>query len=251
MPREHRGRAAMLTLTAAVATALSLAGAPAAHAAPSPGLEVSDDGKSFQRSIDSQLFSGLGRVVPGDSGKDSVWIRNQSEQTGTLRLELVKGWTNSAALAGATTLNVKVEGRRVSTPLAAPLAKGVCVVVSPSLTIKPGQTVRFDASLSIDRALGNRTGRDGALKSMGFQVRAAAVDAAVPQDERPECGAATTPWEPPSSTATGTSPGTGQARPEDNLVKTGADVGGWLLLGGGLSVAGLFLAARRCRGDHA
>lgn len=246
MPRMPRRRPTTWALTAALTAFLSLGLAPAAQAAPDRGLEVSDDGKSFQRSIDSELFSGLGRVVPGDSGQDSVWIRNNSAQVGKLRLELVKGWTNSAALAEATRLTINADGRRANTPLGVPLSQGACAIVSPSLTIKPGQTVRFDASLSIDPALGNKTGRDGALKSMGFQIRAAALDAAVSDDKAPACGAATTPWEPPSSSSTVVA-----ERPDGGLVKTGADVAGWVLLGGGLSAAGLWLVARRRRGHHA
>lgn len=250
-PRRHSRWPARLVwtcvLTAAMGAVIALGGAPAAQATPGKGLEVSEDGKNFQRAIGTELFSGLGRVVPGDSGTDRVWIRNGSAQVGKLRLELTDGWTDSAALAGATRLSINVDGRSVNTSLGDPLVKGTCAVVSPSLTIKPGQTLRFDASIAIDRTLGARDGRDGARKSMGFQVRAAALDAAAAQDKTPPCGAAIIPWDPSGGTPTAVASG----QPGGSLVNTGADVAGWVLLGGGLSAVGLLLAARRRRREHA
>lgn len=238
---------------ALLGTLLSALTATPAHAAPTPGLEVSSDGTHFAPSSDAALFGDLGRVVPGSRGKDTVWFRNGTDQEIRVRLQLSDGWTESVSLAQATTLTVQGLGTSRSTRLDEPLATGTCTVVSRDYLLRPGKTLRLDAQVAVSTEL---TDREGALKSLGFALKAYAADAAV--DLPAGCGVVSpelpVPSTPPSGEPSVQPPSVAPPASEPPAVKpplaqTGFGAG--LLAATGAALAGLgLLLARRRRGKR-
>ena len=249
-PRRLAARAGGLALLGTLLSALT---ATPAHAAPTPGLEVSSDGTHFAQNSDAALFGDLGRVVPGSRGQDSVWFRNGTAQEIRVRLQLSDGWTESVPLAQATTLTVQGLGTTRSTRLGEPLATGTCAVVSRDYLLPPSKTVRLDAQVAVSTEL---TDREGALKSLGFSLKAFAADASV--DLPATCGVSTPhspePSAPPPSGDPSLPPPSGEPPVTPPAVKpplaqTGFGAG--LLASTGAALAGLgLLLARRRRGKR-
>ncbi|WP_394163170.1 LPXTG cell wall anchor domain-containing protein [Galactobacter valiniphilus] len=227
-----------------VAGLAALTAAPA-HATPTPGLEVSSDGTHFAQNSDAALFGDLGRVVPGSRGKDTVWFRNGTDLEIRLRLQLSDGWTDSAPLAEATTLTVKGLGTTRSTRLGEPLATGTCTVVSRDYLLQPGKTLRLDAQIAVSTAL---TDREGALKSLGFSLKAFAADASVELPATcgvasPELPGPSTP--PPSGDPSLPPPTAAPPAVKPPLAQTGFGAGFLAATGAALAGLGLLLARRR------
>lgn len=218
--------------------------AASAHAAPTTpagqGLSVSSDGKTFSRDAGPALFRDLGRVVPGSKGNDAVWLRNDADLPIRVRLQLSDGWSESTPLSEATTLTISGLGQPVKTNVGAAIG-ATCTVISNDAVLKPGEVLKASAAVAISTEL---TDRDGTLASLGFQIRASAVDASVPV--APQQCLSPSPWVPPTSPEL---PGTSSnpvAKPsEPSLPQTGFTSGAWAILGASLAILGAILVRRR------
>lgn len=174
------GAAVALAPVAPAAVAAAPTGGSAAEFA--EPLLISHDGQTFTPGSDVDLFAHAGRVVPGDGATESFWVRNDAGEIGDLRLDLVNVEANNLDLARATEL-LLTDGsdRRLGrTTVAEAIAAGQCTTVASDLTLGPGETVAVIAALSIDPELGSApgdSGREGALASVDFQLRATLSDA--------------------------------------------------------------------------
>ncbi|WP_040166402.1 hypothetical protein [Microbacterium gorillae] len=139
-------------------------------------LLVSTDGVHFASSVVGSLFDDLGRVEPGDRATDTVWLRADTGMPITVQIQAADGWSDDRALATATTLSVTVDGMAGTPVSIAQLAENGCAVLTPTITLSPGETARVDATLVVSADLGRKSGKDGELGSMGFRTSAFAFD---------------------------------------------------------------------------
>lgn len=154
--------------------------AAASEALPLP-LTTSFDGQNFTPGSDLPVFTDIGRVVPGDAETEQVWLRNNADGPGLLRIDLVNAQATDVDLARMTSLVFRDEsGAELGEmTLEDAMASGQCAMVRNDLVVAAGETMRVDVALHVDDELGSRPtddGRDGALQSVGFQLRATLSD---------------------------------------------------------------------------
>lgn len=187
--------AAAVAMLALVVTLVAGLAAPAAAAGGE--LLVSHDGVNFASDSTLSLFSGMGRVVPGDRSTEQVWVKNDSATDAVLRVDLVDPTADDAALAAAFSLSVASPGGTPSPPvsLATGVRNGACTVLGSGLVLGAGETLRLDLTASVDPALDQR---HGMLGTVGFRLRGVLVETAAADQVRPgsTCQPTTTPVDP-------------------------------------------------------
>lgn len=205
-------------------------------------LLVSTDGVSFLPDNALPLFDSMGRVVPGDSTTESVWVRNDAPSAGVLRIDLTGVSADDPELAAAFTLGTAVAGASASegTSVADGIDNGGCIVLHNGHRLAPGERVQIDVTAALSRSL---TDRDGALGTVDFKLRASLRD--VNASSELQQGDPCDPDEPEVPYP--------DADPSDDLPGTGAPLGGLAfvsaigVLGG---IMAFWLARRRDRGNH-
>ncbi|WP_427870188.1 hypothetical protein [Leucobacter luti] len=163
-----------LLLGAGGGIAATVAASTPATAVSDP-LLISSDGVHFAPGPGPRLFADLGRVVPGDRARETVWVRNDSSDPASLAVALVDVAASDPALAGASTLEVGVStgaagdppgaGTRTTTVAAAQDAGGR-VPAAEAVALAPGATARVDVALAVHPALGERAGEAGAAGAL-------------------------------------------------------------------------------------
>ena len=166
MRLSKRIAAGAASLPLALALLLGAGSAAPASAASDP-LLISSDGEHFAPGPGPRLFADLGRVVPGDRARETVWVRNDSTDPAKLTVALVDVAAPDPALASATTLEMSVtegdpaDAATRSTTVAEAQDAGGRVPAAKAVALAPGATARVDVSLAIDPALGQREGEPG------------------------------------------------------------------------------------------
>ncbi|MFS2279884.1 hypothetical protein V2S04_03550 [Microbacterium sp. OR21] len=230
-------------IPAAFLTAAVLA-TPTAATAAEPDLVFSTDGTHYTTADLLPVFPDDLRLVPGDRESASFWIRNDSEHTGLLRLDLIDPSSVDSLFAAHLELSAAPAGA-ASRPvtMSTAMANGACTVLSGDHVLAPGQSARVHVTAALSSDL---IGTQGALGDLRFRMRAVLADTAA-ATVQPTGAACTAQVEPggatpqPSSTS---SPGA--------LAVTGGTVPlTTAVVGVTATVAGLlaFLWARRRRSE--
>ncbi len=168
-------RLAMLSGIAAVASACAVLVSPmAASAAPSDGIELSNDGVTFASQLATPLYSADLRVIPQTSHDSSFWVRNASAEVGFLRIVLSDVTGSDADLLGALSLQADTPSD-VGAPEVLTSAQP-CRVLTQGAVLAPGSSIRIDTALAVADLVGT-AGQSG---SVGFrlQVGMSSVDPA-------------------------------------------------------------------------
>lgn len=151
-------------------------------ASPTPALAandrllVSNDGVNFVPESTFPLFASMGRVVPGDSRTEHVWVMNNSSSAALLRVDMVDPIADDAYLAAAFSLNVFPTGgtRSASVTIAQGIDNGACTVLDAGISLGAGERLRLDITADVDAAL---AAQQGALGTVGFQLRGLLTEA--------------------------------------------------------------------------
>lgn len=188
--RSRRSRAAptaVVALVVALSSAPLLSPAPAVADSPSR-LLVSDDGVRFVADGSIRAFDASDRIVPGETRRSTLWIRNASADPARagMRLDTAPASTDDAdrALADAMRLVVAT----------ASLPPGTQWV---SEVIPAGETLRVEIGLRMDAAADNTSREGDALVTPVVLLTDATADgssgAAVPPGVLPWTGIRDTP----------------------------------------------------------
>ncbi|RLQ83908.1 hypothetical protein D9V28_06550 [Mycetocola zhadangensis] len=174
----------VLPLAIAFGVALALTPATAATAAVDEPLLISRDGVTFAPASDVPLFPLAGRIVPGDEVTDRVWLRNDSTEAGRLGLNLANATATNRDLAQASDLTfTDVDGRELAQiTVEEAVAAAPCAPLNNDIVLAPGETFPLDIALNFDATTGSApgdSGREGALGTLSFQLRATLTDAQV------------------------------------------------------------------------
>lgn len=159
-------------------------------AAPTPALAandrllVSSDGVNFVPNSTFPLFTSMGKVVPGDSRTEHVWVMNNSSSSALLRVDMVDPSADDAYLAAAFSLNVFPEGgtRSASVTIAQGIDNGSCTVLDAGIRLGAGERLRLDLTADIDAAL---AAQQGTLGTVEFQLRGLLTEAVAGGHETP------------------------------------------------------------------
>lgn len=187
-PVHASGRAALALAASALVASVLLTATPAVAATPDSILSVSHDGVTFTPDSSFSLFTQIERVVPGDSMTESIWVRNDTAQSGRLRLDMVDARGDDLALATATSVVFTTPGRDAHGTVQDGIDAGSCLVLSDDILLGAGESVKLTSTLTVDPELGQRAGQagdEGAEGSVGFGFRAILSDASVSADVFP------------------------------------------------------------------
>lgn len=145
---------AVLALVVALSSAPLLSPPPAAAAEDPSRLLVSDDGVRFVADGSLRVFDSSDRIVPGDTRRATLWIRNASADPARagLRLDAVPASSDDADRALAETLRLVVAA--ASVPARTQWTSGI---------IPAGETLRVEIGLRMDAAADN-TSRDATAR---------------------------------------------------------------------------------------
>lgn len=136
-----------ISLAAIIAGGLALAPSLPAAAA-SDDILVSSDGVHFAPQLASSLFQNLGWLVPMESQHVSMWITNNSDYSATMRVAVNDLVVPSAVFAQGVTLTSA--GPRKSYDQSWTFGQlQTCKTVVPSATIKSGETIKVDLTVSM------------------------------------------------------------------------------------------------------
>lgn len=169
-----------LLVPAAMLIAAVFVATPAYAADSTSPILISNDGVTYAASSDLGLFADASLVVPGDTSAESIWIKNNTDETGRVRVDLYDAQATDRDLAGAMTIATQ-PGGSPATVLTA-VDSGSCVVLSNDLLLGPGEAVQLQATMSVDAALGSDqgdAGDEGQNSSVSFRLRAILSDADV------------------------------------------------------------------------
>lgn len=98
------------------------------------------------------LFASMGRVVPGDSRTEHVWVMNNSSSAALLRVDMVDPIADDAYLAAAFSLNVfPTGGTRSSVTIAQGIDNGACTVLDAGIRLGAGERLRLDLTADVGR----------------------------------------------------------------------------------------------------
>jgi hypothetical protein len=214
-----------------------------------PGVEVSDDGTHYGEEVTAPLFSGFGRLVPGDRETVTLWVRNGGEIAGVLRLSGTDAWSTSAEFASAIAISAIAISAGVGAGAAdAPVALGSaaeCALILRGPLLEPGETAPVLITVAFSPAV---TGRTAAEDQAGLDFVVALRDPADPASETADCASGTVVPGVPDGPG---GPGDGSGGRGGRVADTGAAVGGPLAAGALALLAGLatlgLLAARESR----
>ena len=183
-------RFAPLLVGAAFATTVVL-GAPLAPAfASEDGLTVSTDGTAYEPNNTLPVLQDMGRVVPGDTRTESLWVRNDAIMPGRLHVDVIDPSSDDQALASHVTLSVNGPSGMDSTPttISTAMEVGTCTVLASDLVLQPGESAELRISAAVSPELDQRNGVHG---TVAFRLRGVLEDASVPSAAVPgtACGA--------------------------------------------------------------
>ena len=150
-PLAHRPRIILVAVPIALACSalvLVLASVPerSADRTASGDILVSLDGSNWSTSLPSGLFSGAGRVVPGDSLSRTLWIENTSSSPAMLRLSRSETAGTSSLLSHAISLTATSRDANGSPPSA---ADGSCTQLLPEEVVGAGKSTSIVVTLAI------------------------------------------------------------------------------------------------------
>ena len=154
-PLAHRPRLILVAIPIALACSalvlvlvLVLASMPerSANRTASGDILVSLDGSNWSTSLPSGLFSGAGRVVPGDSLSRTLWIENTSSSPAMLRLRRSETGGTSSLLSHAILLTATSRDANGSPPSA---ADGSCTQLLPEEVVGAGKSTSIVVTLAI------------------------------------------------------------------------------------------------------
>jgi hypothetical protein len=233
-----RVRRALAVVAASAIAAGALIGATAGlAAAASPVVLVSTDGVSYTPSLTVGLFDDAGLLVPGDTTKTELWIKNPTADPATVRVSIGQVTTSSVELGHNMTLTAlnTSAGTKVSRSWS-DLAK--CDVMVGPVTIAGGAILRVDLTLTML----NATGLQAQHQTASFGATVAMRDDAAGSFPVSKCDQGT--GGPPNTVPTG------------QHVKVLGYTGdtfptGLLVLGGALLWVGWFFVALRRRRKQA
>lgn len=165
-----------------VMLAAALTMAPQASYAAGGDLTVSTDGVTFVESSSGPVFTGIDKLVPGDSDTSTLYVRNTGEDAGYLRIVIGDVSFTDLDYANALTVSASINGAAgpaIPFSLADP-----CWVLLEGTVLNPGQTVSIDAEL----ALANLDGTRGQGAVATASLIASLSDATVGSIAPTECG---------------------------------------------------------------
>ena len=156
-PLAHRPRLILVAIPIALACSalvlvlvlvLVMASMPerSANRTASGDILVSLDGSNWSTSLPSGLFSGAGRVVPGDSLSRTLWIENTSSSPAMLRLSRRETGGTSSLLSQAISLTATSRDANGSPPSA---ADGSCTQLLPEEVVGAGKSTSIVVTLAI------------------------------------------------------------------------------------------------------
>jgi hypothetical protein len=152
------------TVVPALAATSTPAGVVGAATA-APGVQVSEDGVHFGESVATPLFDELGRLVPGDRETVTLWVRNDGELPGLLRMSGVDAWASSPEFADNIAVSAGMSGGPADAPVALRSA-AECALILRGPLLEPGEsapvlvTVAFVPSASARTGAGQRARLD-------------------------------------------------------------------------------------------
>ena len=254
-------------------TALGLAAVMPLAPSPAPqdGLETSHDNVVFTSDAKMPLFTGKDRVIPSSRAASFVYVRNGHQDAGVLSIDLDQVTSTDAKFASAVTISTRIGGEEHRLDLGTALKHQGCSVLFPGYQLKPGQSVKVEASAVVDPRLGQRpgdSGRQGANQRVTFSLNARLVEAQAVSSRQSSTGDAC--QRPAGAVAAGEhhpAPSAGavaageheparldmEVPPQRGLAFTGAG-GALAYLGLGLGVIGggcaFVIAARRRRAEE-
>ena len=184
-----RGRSGRVVLASLCAATL-LFGTPFAAYASEDGLTVSTDGSTFEPNNTLPVLQDMGRVVPGDTRTESLWVRNDANMPGRLHVDVIDPSSDDQALAEHVTLSVNGPSGIESAPstISSAMAIGTCTVLASDLVLQPGESAELRISAAVSPELDQRNGVHG---TVAFRLRGVLEDASVPSAAVPgtACGA--------------------------------------------------------------
>lgn len=152
-----RAVAAVVAVTALVATTGVLWATAPATAATAPRLMVSGDGEHWQGRLDSALFGDDLRLVPGASATATFWVKNLSSEPAALSARLVDVTTSSPAFAEAVTVSSHSDLDVGDLPPVT-LADDGCTPVLAPVRLAAGQEAPVTVSVALDGSAADGTG---------------------------------------------------------------------------------------------
>ncbi len=161
-------RAATLAMATGIAAGLTLSTAGSASAA-SPDVLLSDDGIHFSTGLSDGLFDGLGLLIPGESMKSSLWIKNPTGDAAATRVSIGNLSVPSPAFGtGVSLTTVDYGGATTSTATLSELQR--CAVIVPSQPMWAGSVLRIDFTVTMSD-IRVRHGRPGRSRKPRFPRR--------------------------------------------------------------------------------
>ncbi len=158
LPRSTGGRArlAMAATVASVATGLLLA-VPAAGAENEHGLlQLSHDGVQYKSTLAPTLFRSTNGYVPGESRRDTIWVRNGDTDTAHFSLGVRNtGQATGDALPGYMRLRASAPGHEEA--LAALPSNRGCTPVVNGWTLAAGHVLTLTLDLGLTSRAPNST----------------------------------------------------------------------------------------------
>jgi len=222
--------AVALTVAAVVATSTDAGAASAAQ----DDVLLSLDGVTFAPTLSAGLFDAVGRFVPNDIAQSTLWVKNNTQLDGALWLSRVDPAGTTTLFSSALTLH---ETGTTPSEAGPPGASGAsCTLLGPPRPIRAGQAIAIPLTLSV----ADLAGRDGQNEQVTLHVIAALADAAGPSP-----GATFCPIDG-ASVSVIASPGVTAGDP-DPLPFTGVALAPWIMAGGLLLGAGMYVTVARRR----
>ncbi|MFT2817218.1 LPXTG cell wall anchor domain-containing protein [Leifsonia sp. A12D58] len=228
-----------------LAAGSSLALAPAASAAePTPVILVSSDGVHYSTALDTDLFEGLGTLIPGHSQSATLWVKNPTAAAAEVRLSAADVVTPSSDFAASVSISTVNSGDHVirATPLSG-LAD--CDVLVESQALAAGQAIE----MTVTFAMADVTGQVAQNARASLNARVGMRDAAAgpfPVSACDDGAVLIVPDPDPTASSTSAASVTSGA-----LAHTGFDATMPLMIVGGLIAGGLlfFLVGRRRKSE--
>ena len=229
--------ASALTLATLVATGVGAGSASAAQ----DDVLLSLDGVTFAPTLPAGLFDSAGKLVPNDVAHSTLWVKNNTQLDGNLWLSRVDPAGTTTLFSGALSLYETGTTPGEAGPAGAGGAS--CTLLAPPQPIRAGQAIAVPLTLTV----ADLDGHDGQNEQVSLQIIAALADAAGPSPGNSFCpiDGASVIVNPGGGSSGNGSSGTAASDPRGSLPFTGVVAAPWIMTGGLLLGAGLFLVATR------